>query len=49
MECRPEIHKFMKNWAYHSDIEKAVCETVFGTAQKAGSLPKDVIGPMTYD
>jgi len=39
----------MKNWAYHSDIEKTAYGTVFGTAQKVGSLPKDVIGPLTYD
>ena len=32
-----------------TDIEKAVYETVFGAAQKAGSMPKDVVGTMIYD
>jgi hypothetical protein len=31
-KCRPEVNKFMKNWAYHSDIGKAAYDTVFGTA-----------------
>lgn len=32
-----------------NDIEKAAYETVFGAAQKAGSMPKDVVGTMIYD
>jgi hypothetical protein len=48
-KCRPEVNKFMKNWAYLPDIGKAAYDTMFGTAQKAGSLFKDVIGTVTYD